>query len=299
MNLLNLMALPGKERAAVLGDVRRRASRVARQHGATTSDLTEHRNPADDSSNAGTDQCFKVLCAALLLADSLDDLNEARHLAARPELKFRFGVHVTTRRAMLRRDTSSDAIADTVVLSAVAPEGSIAASREAFERLPRPERFIVDEQSNPILRTLSTAAPRQLRDRLGCGRCLRRGARSSSRVVARRRRLHLDAVDFLKSARQHVAAPRAFPDVVLQILHLQPQMPRTGANDQLVRLPTIAAIAIIVSSPELNAATRHVDQFVSLAAREFRHFRNRKRQHPALVRDRHDQLLSFLRQQHR
>jgi|WetSurMetagenome_2_1015567.scaffolds.fasta_scaffold150515_1 hypothetical protein len=157
LNLLNLMALPGKERAAVLSDVRRRATLVARQHSAMTSDLT-NTGLLLTFGNDDTDQCFKVLCAALLLAESLDDLNEARHLAARPELKFRFGVHVTTRARDASTETNPDAIADTVVLSAVAPEGSIAASREAFERLSRPERFIVDEQSNPILRTLSTAA---------------------------------------------------------------------------------------------------------------------------------------------
>jgi hypothetical protein len=157
VNLLNLMALPGKERAAVLGDVRRRATLVARQHRAVTSDLA-NTGILLTFGNEDTDQCFKVLCAALLLAESLDDLNEARHLAARPELKFRFGVHVVTRTLDASTETNSDAIADTVVLSAVAPEGSIAASREAFERLSRPERFIVDEQSNPILRTLSTAA---------------------------------------------------------------------------------------------------------------------------------------------
>ena len=44
------------------------------------------------------------------------------------------------------------------MLSAVAPEGSIAASHDAFERLSRPERFIVEEQSNPILRTLTTTS---------------------------------------------------------------------------------------------------------------------------------------------
>jgi len=157
VNLLNLMALPGKERADVLAEVRRRATRVARQHGAIASDL----------SNIGVllmfgdddpDQCFKVLCAALLLAESLDNFNEALHIAARPEMKFRFGVHLTTQPSDAPADANSDAVQDTVVLSAVAPEGSIAASHDAFERLPRPERFIVEEHTNPILRTLATAA---------------------------------------------------------------------------------------------------------------------------------------------
>ncbi len=155
VNLLNLMVLPGKERASVLSDVHGRASLVARQYTATIGDLASTGILLRFGSN-DADQCFKVLCAALLLAETLDDLNEARHLAARPELKFRFGVHVVAR--LPDGAPNTDAIQDTVVLSAVAPEGSIAASREAFERLPRPERFIVDEQSNPILATLMTAA---------------------------------------------------------------------------------------------------------------------------------------------
>ena len=157
VNLLNLMGLPGKERGDVLAEVRRRATRVARQHGGAASDLSNIGvllTFADDD----PDQCFKVLCAALLLAESLDNFNEALHIAARPEMKFRFGAHVTTRPGDAGADANSDAIQDTVVLSAVAPEGSIAASHDAFERLSRPERFIVEEQTNPILRTLTTAA---------------------------------------------------------------------------------------------------------------------------------------------
>ena len=157
VNLLNLMALPGTERAVVLGDIRRRAALVARQNGAATSDLA-NIGILLTFADRDADQCFKVLCAALLLAESLDNLNETRHLAARPELKFRFGVHVATRPSDVPAQSNSDAIQDTVVLSAVAPEGSIAASREAFARLSRPERFVVDEQRNPILATLSTAA---------------------------------------------------------------------------------------------------------------------------------------------
>jgi hypothetical protein len=140
----------------VIADVRRRATLVARQIGATISDLAGIGVllTFDDDD---PDRCFQVLCAALLLADSLENVNEARHLAARVELKFRFGAHVTTRDADTS-ETNADAIEDTVVLSAVAPEGSIAASREAFERLSRPERFIADDQTHPILRTLATAS---------------------------------------------------------------------------------------------------------------------------------------------
>jgi hypothetical protein len=84
VNLLNLMALPGKERADVLAEVRRRATRVARQHGAIASDLSNIGVLLTFPD--GEDQCFKVLCAALLLAESLDNFNEALHIAARPEM---------------------------------------------------------------------------------------------------------------------------------------------------------------------------------------------------------------------
>jgi len=156
VNLLNLMTLPSVERSMVLTDVRRRAALIARQHGAVESDLANIGillTFADDD-----DQCFKVLCTALLLAETLDDLNRARHIAARPEMKFRFGAHVVTRPGDAGVDANSDAITDSIVLSAVAPEGSIAASREAFERLSRPERFVAESLSNPILQTLTTAA---------------------------------------------------------------------------------------------------------------------------------------------
>ncbi len=156
VNLLNLMSLPVAERASVLMDVRRRAALVARQSGATTRDLANMGILLTFAD--GPDRCFKVLCAALLLADALENLNEARHLAARAELQFRFGAHVTTRSADAGTQTNPDAIEDTIVLSAVAPEGSIAASREAFGRLSRPERFIAEDQSHPILQTLTTAS---------------------------------------------------------------------------------------------------------------------------------------------
>jgi hypothetical protein len=155
VNLLNLMSLPGAERATVLTDVRRRAVLVARQHQAAASDLA-NIGILLSFADSGPDQCFKVLCAALVLAETLDDLNEARHVAARPELKIRFGAHVMTHINGAALDATSDAVADTIVLSAVAPEGSIAASRDAFARLSRPERFVVEPLSNPILRTLST-----------------------------------------------------------------------------------------------------------------------------------------------
>jgi hypothetical protein len=161
VNLFNLIALPSAERATVLADVKRRSALVARPHAATIIELPNTGillTFVDSVPVADPDQCFKVICAALLLAEMLDELNEARHAATRPELKFRFGIHVATRPADAPTEASADAIQDTLILSAVAPEGSIATSREVFERLPRPERFVAEDLGNPILKTLTTSA---------------------------------------------------------------------------------------------------------------------------------------------
>jgi hypothetical protein len=161
VNLFNLIALPSAERTAVIADVKRRSALVARPHAAAIIELPNTGillTFADGVPDVDPEQCFKVICAALLLAEMLDELNEARHAAARPELKFRFGIHIATRAADAPAETSADAIHDTLILSAVAPEGSIAASREAFERLPRPERFVAEDLGNPILKTLTTSA---------------------------------------------------------------------------------------------------------------------------------------------
>jgi hypothetical protein len=161
VNLFNLIALPGAERAAVLADVKRRSALVARPHAAASVELPNTGillTFVDAVPEADPDQCFKVVCAALLLAEMLDELNESRHAAARPELKFRFGIHVAARPTDAPDEPNADAIHDTLILSAVAPEGSIAASREAFERLPRPERFVAEVIGNPILKTLTTSA---------------------------------------------------------------------------------------------------------------------------------------------
>ena len=161
VNLFNLIALPSAERATVLADVKRRAALVARPHAAALIELPNTGillTFVDGVPEPDPEQCFKVICAALLLAEMLDELNEARHAAARPELKFRFGIHVAARPTDMPGQPNTDAIQDTLVLSAVAPEGSIAASREAFERLPRPERFVAEDLGNPILKTLSTSS---------------------------------------------------------------------------------------------------------------------------------------------
>jgi class 3 adenylate cyclase len=156
VNLFNLITLPTQERITVLHDVRRRTALVGRQHGAIITELP-NAGVLLTFTQADDDQCFKVLCAALLLAEMLDEMNELRHAAERVELKFRFGVHTSTCDNDGTAAPHPDAVADALMLSAVAPEGTIATSREAFEQLSRPERFVVEELANPLLKTLTTS----------------------------------------------------------------------------------------------------------------------------------------------
>ena len=156
VNLFNLMTFPTTERAAVLADVKRRASLVTSQHAAALNDLPNNGYLLTFV-DGDTEQCYRILCTALLLAEALEEINEARQAADRPELKFRFGVH-TAPRSAIPMAQQTDVVHDTLVLSAVAPEGSIAVSREAFATLQRPERFIVEVLHNPILKTLNSSA---------------------------------------------------------------------------------------------------------------------------------------------
>ena len=92
---------------------------------------------------AESDYAFGVVLKALAAAELLDELNEGDHLPPGLELIFRFGLHDIDRPEHLLDLRHSDAAADGIVLSAVAPDGCIATSESTFERVLRPERLVV------------------------------------------------------------------------------------------------------------------------------------------------------------
>ncbi len=157
VNLFNMNRIPGPERLDALRECRQRLDQVARPVAGRIIELPGtgwlvvfNVNPRD------ADHAFGVVLHSLLAAEVLDEFNEDCHASDRLELIFRFGLHDIVGAASDAQLRRSEELADAVVLSAVAPNGCIAASESVFERVLRPERLIADELTNPVLSSLST-----------------------------------------------------------------------------------------------------------------------------------------------
>jgi len=157
VNFFNQNRINATQRAEVLRHARDRLERVASATRNRLLDLPGTGWILQSQAKASDgDAGFDAFCAALAAAELLDELNaDATHNPG-IELVFRFGLHTSEVLASMDDIRKSDALQDALVLSAVAPDGSVAASAEAFERLLRPERLIVDELSNAVLQSLST-----------------------------------------------------------------------------------------------------------------------------------------------
>jgi hypothetical protein len=159
VNFFNQARLPSEQRVAVLRAARARLERLAAR---TRSRLVDLPGTgwvlASRENSRDPDFGFPTLCTALAAVEWLDELNGDPARLPGIELSFRLGVHVASPPfESVEALRQSDALQDALVLSAVAPTGCIAASTEAFERLPRPERLVVDELAHPMLQSLSTS----------------------------------------------------------------------------------------------------------------------------------------------
>jgi hypothetical protein len=159
VNLFNQAAVAAETRNDVLAYVQHRTQLVAALYRGECTDLpgtgllVVFREPQE------MDRCFRVICAALLCADMLEELNDGEYCDLSPRLVFRYGVHVVPSRAFPTDSTEwrdTEAVADTMLLSAVAPNGSVALSGDAFTRLESPQRCQWRPYRNPILNTLAT-----------------------------------------------------------------------------------------------------------------------------------------------
>jgi len=158
VNLFNQNLVPQPQRSEVLREARLRIERLSTASRARVLDLPGTgwivRIPVVTSNN---DHAFDAFCVALAIAEALDELNAEPSRPRGIELRFRLGLHIASPLDSDETLRQSDALHDALVLSAVAPDGSVAASEEAFERLLRPERLVVDELANAVLASLTTA----------------------------------------------------------------------------------------------------------------------------------------------
>ncbi len=171
INLFNQLALPSAQRSHVLGRCRSRVELVARLYRGQCVEVPGTGLLLLLSQQDETDFCFRALCAALLCADLLEELNDGEFAGLTPRLAFRFGLHLVTAPGDISGAQTppwietpaalidSDLCADAVLLSALAGNGAIALSADAFASLERPDRCLWQHQRAPVLATLNTAIP--------------------------------------------------------------------------------------------------------------------------------------------
>lgn len=106
-----------------------------------------------------SERCFGIVCAALLIAEVLHDVNQRHYMQDKPELAFRFGLHEDPSNTPLMELPGTDCTTDATLLSAVAANNTVAISREVFDQLEDPERFDSAQQEHAILASLVTASP--------------------------------------------------------------------------------------------------------------------------------------------
>jgi hypothetical protein len=161
VNLFNQSQIPPERRGPVLEQVRQRAAAVAALYRGEFTELTGTGYLAVFTSGEESDFCFRVLCAALLCADMLEEMNDGEYRDLEPRMIFRYGLHRTS--ALGDADDPQDwkrseAVADAMLLSAVAANGAVAMSGEAFTQLDYAERAQWQPYDNPILETMTTAS---------------------------------------------------------------------------------------------------------------------------------------------
>jgi uncharacterized membrane protein affecting hemolysin expression len=158
VNFFNQNRIPAERRGAIVGDARARLERLVRS---STTRLVELPGTGwalcTTADGRDPDFAFAAFCTALAATELLDELNEGPDRLPGIELAFRCALLVS-KTAFDTVDSlrTSDTLQDALVLSAAAPNGCVVASAEAFERLLRPERFVVEELANALLGELTS-----------------------------------------------------------------------------------------------------------------------------------------------
>ena len=163
VNWFNQASFPATDRPRIIDMCLNRADQVGHLYGGQGTELpgigllfTFHGAP-DDSQRP--ERCFGIVCAALLIAEVLHEVNQRHYMQQRPELAFRFGLHEDPSNLPLAGLPGVDCTSDATLLSAVAANDTVAISREVFGQLEGPERFHSAQQEHAILGSLVTASP--------------------------------------------------------------------------------------------------------------------------------------------
>ena len=157
VNVFNQISLPNEQKVDVLRQTLRIASRVANLYAARAMPLTGTGVALAFDQTETADRPFEVVCAALLLREALGALNRDHYIHDQPEIRFRFGLHegpIDDTNTLLESDNA----ADTVLLSALAPDGRLAVSHAVMASIERPERIEGEPVANPAADALTTTS---------------------------------------------------------------------------------------------------------------------------------------------
>jgi hypothetical protein len=159
VNFFNQSSVPPEPRSEVLARVQARVHQVALLYGGESVELPGTGLLVRFAQAEDAEPSFRFLCAALLCADMLEELNDGEYRNLSPRLIFRFGLHVTLTGSMPVESAQwreTEFAADTLLLSAVARNGTVALSGEAFAQLDASDRCDWQPCRNPILDTMTT-----------------------------------------------------------------------------------------------------------------------------------------------
>jgi len=148
VNLFNQLSLTPDQCTKELGFARMTAERVAALHHGEVFDLPGTGLLLAFGSTHSDDRPFHVLCAAFALCQLLA---EADSLG-----RYRLGVHVLTLDPDEELSVSSDPVKDAAVLSALARDNTIIASRAIVDQVPYQQRVVLEPMNHPLLEELET-----------------------------------------------------------------------------------------------------------------------------------------------
>lgn len=158
VNLFNQISFPPAQKAAALDTALGHVRQIANLYAGRAERLSGTGLLMAFDDTKAEERGFEVLCAALLTARMLRDLNHAHFQNARPELVFRYGLHRAPFHAEHNSLKESQEVRDSVMLSAIAPDGNLVVSAEVFDALPRTERLNASAVRHPALAALATTA---------------------------------------------------------------------------------------------------------------------------------------------
>jgi len=148
VNLFNQLSLTPDQCEGELAFARMTAERVAALHHGEVLSLPGTGLLLAFDGGHSDDRPFHVLCAAFALC---------RLLAEGESLgRYRLGVHMLTLEADEDLSVSADPVKDAAILSALAKDNTIIASRALVDQVPYQQRLVLEDMRHPLLEELET-----------------------------------------------------------------------------------------------------------------------------------------------